>query len=364
MRNTTNPELSQDFNMSDLVKANADRVTITDTTRQEAYRVRVEGENEQSIELTNTGSSTSYMQLLADTLDNAINSEECKLSIGEERWFRFHSEQDVPTPIMIPSLSSRTVNVKMKDPHTNNVMPTKLTIRQGSTIRSKPCEDAIMFSMAIERFDTESDGNITHLTLRQEAESIVEQIDREITTKVATALTTNANKAKYLINKKVDLKAGQKLADRVEAIEDAIDVGLIEGRLMGDSIEDFVIGLNSQTYRDLDRMSRRSGSASVSDYLGTEVYIIPSDPSASDDIQILMAPKKAVAVSFRERHDGTVLDFIVSRQAEKQSTTMEIVGVADLLVAGSVAATGDGGADQEVNIPLIVAFTAETPTAS
>lgn len=49
MRNTTNPELSQDFNMSDLVKANADRVTITDTTRQEAYRVRVEGENEQSI---------------------------------------------------------------------------------------------------------------------------------------------------------------------------------------------------------------------------------------------------------------------------------------------------------------------------
>ena len=363
MRNTTNPELSQDFNMADLVKANADRVTITDTTRQEAYRVRVEGGNEQSIELTNTGSSTSYMQLLADTLDNAVNSEECKMSIGEERWFRFHSEQDVPTPIMIPSLSSRTVNVKMKDPHTNNTMPTKLTIRQGSTIRSKPSEDAIMFSMAIERFDTESDGNITHLTLRQEAESIVEQIDREITTKVVTALTTNANKAKYLISKQVDLKAGQKLADRVEAIEDAIDVGLIEGRLMGDSIEDFVIGLNSQTYRDLDRMSRRSGSASVSDYLGTEVYIIPSpNLQTDDDIQILMAPKKAVAVSFRERSDGTVLDCIVSRQAEKQSTTMEIVGVADLLVAGSVSATGDDGADQEVNIPLIVAFTAGVPT--
>ncbi|MGN5073669.1 hypothetical protein ACTG2C_01435 [Aeromonas veronii] len=364
MRNTTNPELSQDFNMSDLVEANANRVTITDHSREAPYRVRVEGENERAIELTNSGPSSEYMSLLADLLDNAVNSEECKMAIGEERWFRFHDEQDVPTPIMIPAMASRSVTVKLKDPYTNNSMPTKLGIRQGSTIRSKPSEDSIMFSMAIERYDSESDGNISYLSLRQEAESIVEQIDREITVKTVDALTKHSNRARYVIDKQVDLKAGQNLAARIEAIEDAIDVGLIEGRMFGESIEDFVVGVSPQVMRDLNRAARKAGSASVGDYLGTNVYIVPSNETeASNDIQILMAPKKAVAVSFRERSDGTVLDFIVSRQADKQSTTMEIVGVADLLVAGSVKANGEG-IDQEINIPLIVAFTAGTPTAS
>lgn len=356
MRNPMNPIPSRE----EQVQEAANRVTIIDRDNEARYRVRVEGQNEGSnLYVTNSGASTDYLNMLAERLETALNGTEWKLNAGQEGIFRFHREGDTPPSIMVPSLTSRSVTVNMKDPY-NNTMPSKLTIRQGETVVSKPADEALMISTALERFDTEVDGVITELTLNQEIMAIAEQLDEVTTMAILKALSNNPNSTKYMVKDKVAITASMTAAQRVEAIEDAIDKALVRGRQFGNHIRDFVIGLNAQSYRDVDRIARRSGAGSVSDFLGTAVYTYAGDPANADDLLIVVAPKRHIAVSFREASDGKVFDFIVSRQAATQSTTLEVVACADMLVAGFVKAQKEDGQTIEVNLPLIQAFTAES----
>lgn len=356
MRNPMNPIPSHEEQAQEA----ASRVTIIDRDNEARYRVRVEGQNEGSnLYVTNSGASTDYLNMLAERLETALNGTEWKLAAGEETIFRFHREGDTPAAIMVPSLTSRSVSVNMRDPYTNNAMPSKLTIRQGETVVSKPADEALLISMALERFDTEVDGVITELTLNQEIMAIAEQLDEVTTMSILKALSANPNSEKYMVKDKVPITTTMTAAQRVEAIENAIDNALVRGRQFGNHIGDFIIGLNAQSYRDVDRIARRSGAGSVSDFLGTAVYTYAGDPSSAGDLLLVVAPKRHVAVSFREASDGKVFDFIVSRQAATQSTTFEMVACADMLVAGFVKAQKEDGQTIEVNLPLIQAFTAE-----
>ncbi|WP_323973472.1 hypothetical protein [Aeromonas hydrophila] len=357
MRNPVNPIPSHEEQAQEA----ANRVTIIDRDNEARYRVRVEGQNEGSnLYVTNSGASTDYLNMLAERLETALNGTDWKLAAGQEGIFRFHREGDTPPAIMVPSLTSRSVTVSMKDPYSNNNMPSKLTIRQGETVVSKPADEALMISMALERFDGEVDGVITELTLNQEIMAIAEQLDEVTTMSILKALSDNAGSAKYMVKDKVAITPSMTAAQRVEAIEDAIDKALVRGRQFGNHIGDFVIGLNAQSYRDVDRIARRSGTGAVSDFLGTAVYTYAGDPTNANDLLIVVAPKRHIAVSFREAADGKVFDFIVSRQPATQSTTLEMVACADMLVAGFVKAQKEDGAAIEVNLPLIQAFTAES----
>ena len=157
MRNPMNPIPSHEGQAQEA----ANRVTIIDRDNEARYRVRVTGQNEGSnLYVTNSGASTDYLNMLAERLETALNGTDWKLAAGQESIFRFHREGDTPPAIMVPSLTSRSVAVNMKDPYSNNTMPSKLSIRQGETVVSKPADEALMISMAISRFDTEVDGVI------------------------------------------------------------------------------------------------------------------------------------------------------------------------------------------------------------
>lgn len=346
----------------------ADRVRVTDLSNQEAYRVRVEGSNEGSnLELTNTGASTEYLNMLATGLDGSLNSAEYKEEMGEDYIFRFHREGDAPASIMIPALAARSVEVNMKDPYTNNTMPTKLTLSQGETIVSKPCQDALLISMAIERFDSEVDGVITELHLKQEAQSIAEQLDAHVTRSLLKMLMLGTNKAKHSKINKVVVGAGPSSGKLADFVEDSIEAALAANRQFGVGIEDYIIGLGDIEYRAMQRVARKAGitgdknerGCAVSAYLGTSVYAYPVKYELGDDARlpnVVVAPRRHVAVSFRERADGTVFDFIVSRNANKQSTTMEIVAVADVLAQGFTKMKKSDNTNVDVNLPLLTGF--------
>ncbi|MGC5437747.1 hypothetical protein L7Q15_17320, partial [Aeromonas veronii bv. sobria] len=283
-------------------------------------------------------------------------------AISEESHFRVHRAGDEPTPIVVPTMANRTLTVNMKDPYSNNKIPAKLTVRQGETVRSRPVQDSLMISLSLERFDSEVDGVITANTMRSEIASIAEQLDTVVTEGIIKTLVTHKNNAKYLSKQKIPFTVGQSFAQRLEVIEDAIDKAQIVGRQFGNDISDFTIGFNAQVMRDLQRAARRAGAADVSAYLGCDVYSFNGNPGAGDDIQMVVAPRRYCAVSFREQADGTIFDIIVSRQADKQSTTLELMGVADLLVAGFTKAMTEDGKDVDVTLPLVQVYTAGVPT--
>ncbi|MCS3769649.1 hypothetical protein HNP12_003771 [Aeromonas hydrophila] len=346
---------------SDAVEAAANRVTITDYSNQGLYSERLEGSNEGSaLELTNAGASTHYLNMLADRLDGALNGTQWKTEIAmHSNIFRFHREGDTPPAIMVPSLVGRSVTVNMQDPYSSNTMPAKLTVRQGETIVSKPGEDALLVSMAIERFDSEVDGVITELTLAQEMLSIGEQLDEHVTVSILNSLLTHKNSNRFMSRHELGLTVGMTAPQRVEAIEDALDEAMNRGRQLGAKLEDFIVGLNAQCYRDVERIARRAGAASVADYLGTDVYSFAGQVQSDEaDVQLAVAPRRHVAISFREAVDGKVFDLIVSRQADKQSTTLELMATADMLVAGFTKASTVTGQSIEVNLPLVQVYTA------
>ncbi|WP_206665963.1 hypothetical protein, partial [Aeromonas veronii] len=289
-------------------------------------------------------------------------SGEWAAAISEESHFRVHRAGDEPTPIVVPTMANRTLTVNMKDPYSNNKIPAKLTVRQGETVRSRPVQDSLMISLSLERFDSEVDGVITANTMRSEIASIAEQLDTVVTEGIIKTLVTHKNNAKYLSKQKIPFTVGQSFAQRLEVIEDAIDKAQIVGRQFGNDISDFTIGFNAQVMRDLQRAARRAGAADVSAYLGCDVYSFNGNPGAGDDIQMVVAPRRYCAVSFREQADGTIFDIIVSRQADKQSTTLELMGVADLLVAGFTKAMTEDGKDVDVTLPLVQVYTAGVPT--
>lgn len=359
IRATYNPS---ELSLDSMVNENALRVTVTDLNAEVPYRNRIETDNESAIELTNTGASSVYLKCLGDNLNTMLNSGEWAAAISEESHFRVHRAGDEPTPIVVPTMANRTLTVNMKDPYSTNTIPAKLTVRQGETVRSKPVEDSLMISLSLERFDSEVDGVITANTMKSEIASIAEQLDTVVTEGIIKTLVEHKNNAKYLSKQKVALTAGQSFSERLEAIEDAIDHAQIVGKQFGNDIGDFTIGFNAQTMRDLQRAARRAGAADVSAYLGCDVYSFNGNPSDGEDIQMVVAPRRYCAVSFREQADGTIFDIIVSRQANKQSTTMELMGVADLLVAGFTKAKTEDGKDVDVTLPLVQVYTAGIPT--
>lgn len=344
-------------------------ITIRDHSSEAVYRERIEGENEMAITVSNTGASSEYLKRIAERLRNILNCVAFKEDVmGSESFWSFHRKGEVPPAIMVPTLASRSVSVNMKpDPYSNNKMPTKLTVRQGETVVSKPSENALLISMALDRFDTEVDGSLSEAHYHKEAGAICEQLDSHLTASIVKELVTHKNNAKYLSKGVLDLTKATTSRDRVELVEDAIDKVIKSGRMLGATIEDWVIGLEADLYRDFDRIARRSGCDGVEDFLGTTVTHFVGTDLLTDKttVHLMMAPKRSIAASFRENAQGIAFDFIVSRDASKQSSTLEMVATADLLIAGFTKAKADTGEIIEVSLPLVSVFTSkveeETP---
>lgn len=345
---------------------NESRVTVIDRENDTLPTQRVEGETS-SVLIGAIEASYSYMKLLADRVSNLVNSVPFKTSVGEATIFKFHREGDAVPAIMVPSLASRSVTVNMTDPYSHNSMPTKLTALQGSTIVSKPADDAVMISLAVERFDGECDGTITELTLQQEMKSVVDQIDRETTRMLFKTLVEGDDAgAKYFTKKTIPLVSAQSYSARAEAIEDAIYAGVESAKQLGSGLDDFAIAMSTLCFNDMERAARRAGfkaedgENAVSAYLGTEVFVY-EETTESEEHSFFIMPKRHVAVSFRERADGTVFDCMVTRKGSTQSTIMEIVGVADLLINGFIKAKNDeSGQYTEVKLPLITKYVIST----
>ncbi|HEH9401618.1 TPA: hypothetical protein SIA35_003699 [Aeromonas sobria] len=346
-------------------------VVITDSTSEttnKPYSERIKGANEY-IELTNAGQSTEYMQELADALDLGFNGPQFKTEImGEEPIYRFHPAGTAPTPIIVPTLANRTVAIKMNDPYTNNPKPAKLSIKQGETVVSKTCKDAMLFSMAISRHDFEVDGELTSLTLQQEVERIAEQMDDAIVNSILNLMLKDPDNAAYL-----SITSSTATSLTGDVVEDMLEECVKKGSILGKSMEDFCFGLSSEAYQALARIARRSGFTSPTDYMGTKVFTFGpafTVPESTNLVHVVAAPKRHVAISWREQPaTGEVFDFIVSRNGATQSTTLEIRGIADLLIAGQTKAVvidEETGAmsNIDVNLPLIQLVTVTTDSPS
>lgn len=350
-------------------------VVITDSTAEtnaKPYSERIKGQSEY-IELTNAGQSTAYMNLLAKALDSGFNGPQFKSEImGEEPIYRFHPAGTAPTPIIVPTLANRSTAITLRDPYSNNPKPAKLSIKQGETVVSKTCEDALLFSMAISRHDFEVDGVLTELTLQQEVERIAEQMDDAIVNSILDLMLKDPNNAAYL---SMTPAATNDLTG--DSVETMMETCVQKGSILGKSMEDFCFGLSAEAYQALARTARRSGFTSPSDYMGTKVFAFgsafkaPTEGEPDVTAHVVAVPKRHVAISWREHPvTGKVFDFIVSRNGATQSTTMEIRGIADLLVAGQTKAVvidEETGAmsNIDVNFPLIqlVTMTTDSPSS-
>lgn len=340
-------------------------ITIRDHSSEAVYRERVEGENEMAITVSNTGASSDYLKRVAHRLDGHLNCVEFKecIMLDDDLW-SFHRAGEAPAAIMVPALAERSSSINMKDPYNNNSMPAKLTIPQGQTIVSKPSENALQITMELDRFDTEVDGTVCEAHLQKEVQTIVTQLDYHVTASLVKELTNNPSNAKYLRKTTLDLTQGMTSAERVELLQDAIDDTVEKGRMFGAHVSDWVIGLDSKSFRDVERLAKRAGLLSVEDFLGTQVVqfigantvTTDKDGKETPPANMLMAPKRHILCSFRERADGMVFDCIATRKPATQSTNLKIVATADLLIAGFTQAKASTGEIVEVTVPLVSVF--------
>lgn len=333
-------------------------VVITDLGAERTPDVTLEGENGGRIAVSGSGPSTSYLQSLGGRINHWMNSVEFKTAVGAETLYGFHRDTDAPTPIVTPTLTTRHVTVNMKDPYDNNSMPAKLTVSQGSTVTSKPSATAVLVSCALQRFDTEVDGVITELTLEQEFARIVEQLNFATTASIVKAISEHPHEENIIVTREFTYAADDSWSQIVELAEDAIDAGMASLNMFGFASSDFVAMMTPSLYRLCDRAARRAGTTTVSEFFGMEVtpYESPNVDEAVRNHGIILAPKRAVAVSFREKEDGEVFKVMVSRQPEKQASTLEVVCVADLLIEGSVRVNKDDGSQDELAVPLLRKF--------
>lgn len=338
-------------------------ITIIDRENDPKIAFNATSTGDSVISISESGTSAHYASLLAKRVTDTLNSPAFKTEVGQDTWVRYHDASDAPTAIIVPSLASRSVSVNMKQPYTNNTMPVKAIAPIGSNIYSKPTENALMISMAVEKYDHDCDGRITELTLQQEMQQVLLQVDREITTKVMAELERlDSTGKKYYQN----LKQPALPLAGIEAIYDDIESGIYGAmaklKQFGTVADDFLIAVTPSLFRVLERMSRRKGHTSVSDFMGTEVYQYSVDQEiAAGSEGIFVVPKSVCAVSFREQANGTVFTAHTTRNANRQSTVIELSAVCDLIASGftKVSAKDATGAvmSTDVALPLIVKVT-------
>lgn len=299
----------------------------------------------------NAGAATAYCKKLAERVCGIINSVEFKTQLGQDTYVKFHRTGDAPTAITVPSLTSRSVVVNMNDPYSTNTMPTKMTAYAGSSIVSQPVDKAVLISMVHEKFDSECDGVITELTLRQESQQLLMQLDREIATKLIQALESEDSAGtKYFTKLSQPVLPAGPMLTTFEAIEEGIYQAIGRMTQFGSIVEDFIVTMSPKFYAIAERAARRSGHDNVEDFLGAAVY--QHFPTGDDLGELFVLPKALVAVSFREDSDGTVILPTITRKASRQSTVIEFTGVIDLICAGFTKVVNEGDTTHLMNVKL------------
>lgn len=313
------------------------------------------------------GESYDAIEYLARALSLCWNSVEFKEAMCEDSWFRIHGQYDVPTALMVPTLTSRHVVFSTRnDPWNNNPRPEPevATIKQGATIRSLPIDKAIMFSFEHSMYDHEAEGQVTSLSLEQTGKQLCLQMNRSITNKVIYEMEQQDAEGKKYFTKvtKPALAAGT-VRDKWAVVEEAIYNEVDRMRQFGSSLEDFFLCVSPDIYKIAERYSRQNGHSEIELGIGTQVYQFTPVEVEGEAVDVKSAtvfvlPKALVALSFREDANGDILNFRVTRNGNRQCTTMEITGVVEMLCAGFVKLSkklpnSTTLTDVEVKLPLV-----------
>ncbi|WP_420299299.1 hypothetical protein [Edwardsiella tarda] len=319
----------------------------------------------------NSGSDTvssidsyQYLTIMADRITSVLNCPETKASIGDNRFYSYHPHGSVPTNIIVPTLADRTVTFKLKGQPNKPVVSTH---RAGTMVISKPAESGIMFSWRHDKFDSECYGSVTELTLRQELETMLEAMDSAMISNLVKYLQQEQAEGSNIV---VTYPAITADSSRLRDIADAIDEQVAEIRAkmvsLGTRSEDWCIGLSVKAYAAMEFIAKRSDAHSVEAYLGCPVAIFNADQA--DAIEGYLVPRRHVVASFAEQSDGVVFNAIVTRDGNKQASTLELMASCHLVCAGftSLEVPQEDGslATKDIAMPLIGKFSVSVSAAN
>lgn len=306
--------------------------------------------------------SYNYQKLMWGRITDMLNSVECKMATGECRSFRYHRKGEAPTPITAPMLSDRTVKFidqgrLGKDGIT---APVEITAKAGQMIISKPHKEGLMFSFAHELYDHECMGTVTELTLRQDIETHMQNIDHAITKHIVETLESDACTGYIKVCDPIVETNAKRLTARGEALQDAIYEAQATMNTLGTDLEDFTIALSVDLYSAAQHLAKKAGFDTVDEFYGTQVFVFNAKDASTAPYYGYLFPKRYAAVSFSEAEDGTVFKHIVTRVGERASTIVEVHAEAALMCAGftklDVPVNGGTGNEVDVQLPIIAKF--------
>lgn len=304
----------------------------------------------------NPQDSFNYLSQLSTKLNGLFNSVAFKTQCGEHaRYFKFHRKGDNPKTIQVPTLANRSVKLNMQD-KSQNSKPSIITHKQGSLVVSKPCNEGLLISTAIELYDSEVSGHITDLTLKQEVETIVENLNDTLN-KELLGLIEESDDFEKLVKVMPFVEAGGTgLKVRGEALQEAIFLAKADVLPLGKEMSDYVVGLSDTAFTALEYSSRINGFKSLDEMFNTEVFAFTSktDETGTQDYGYLI-PRRHTAISFEESESGKVFNFEVTRIAQTQSSIMGISAFAEVLASGFTQVDIDGQT-VDVTLPLIAQF--------
>ncbi|ELM3723921.1 hypothetical protein RYR28_002718 [Edwardsiella piscicida] len=305
-----------------------------------------------------------YLNIMAKRITDTLNCPEVKSQIGENRFYSYHPAGSVPSVIIVPSLADRAVTFKVRGNNGQFDKPAKTTHRAGTMIISEPVESGILFSWRHDKYDTETMGTVSELTLRQELETMLETIDQNMIASLVKYVEQTAPKASGIVKDYPAIKAtSERPKDVAEAVEEAIYMVKTSQASLGTRMKDWCVALSVQAFNAIEFIAKRSDAPTVEAYLGCPVAVY-----ASSGISGYMVPKRHVVASFAEDEtNGEVFKAIVTRDGNRQCSTLELSAVCHLVCAGFTSLEvplSDGSlAKKDVALPLIGKFSVEVSTS-
>lgn len=342
-------ELQDGTNLGSQYKAPNDKVVHTESMafREETTGFAWASDSPEFHSIEPAKSPAIYAKTLESTLRQGLNAiKNDTQSVNSVFPVEFlPNRTDVPTPIIRHLFNDRTVVTATSGDWTK---PQKATAMAGSEIMTEPANKAILLSYSIPLYDFKVESGFTHATLVGDMTNIIDNILKDINSKVAGQLA-DSKLVRKVDGGKLEGKLFDKGQDILDAITEATDSAL------GSEVNEYGLVIHEDLVKALVSVARRSGFGGedgLEEMLGTDYCSYNGE-----DKGVFLMPKAFTGLSFAPpKVDNEWFTTILTRDTDRQAFVLEVIAKMYILNEASTQIK-DGVHKADAILPVVTNIT-------
>lgn len=293
----------------------------------------------------------SYVQALEESLIETFNDGDFAEAVSEHvlsAEFRPFGTQ--PTPIIKHVMKDRSVTFLKNGSYDPAKDAPTVTAEPGDTLFINAgmydgnTKSGVLASMSTKVYDHALMAGWTDGAL----EMAVTGITKDFCQVISDSAVSLLEKQEDLQTTKVTLTSSTKPVEVANEVLDALTMNL--PLHLGGSLSEFCVAMSKRMQAILDRGAQSMGHVDASSLLGCEIIPYTGDAGA-----MYLVPKGYSMLSFRMDRNDQVVNVRVSRDAPRQSWTVELNAVFEVLINGMVKVKDKANFDvqRDASFPLV-----------